>query len=128
FGWAMPEADLPSSERLNRPKNTFGALLGGTRGESATVVGIDLTGSETKPSGWCALKGAIAETAMIGSDDEIIAGVLGTAPALVSMDSPLSIPLGRVRVEDDDPTRSEFGIMRWCERELKRRGVNVYPC
>jgi uncharacterized protein YprB with RNaseH-like and TPR domain/predicted nuclease with RNAse H fold/dephospho-CoA kinase len=128
FGWAMPEADLPSSERLNRPKNTFGALLGGTRGESATVVGIDLTGSETKPSGWCALKGAIAETGMIGSDDEIIAGVLGTAPALVSMDSPLSIPFGRVRVEDDDPTRSEFGIMRWCERELKRRGVNVYPC
>ena len=26
------------------------------------------------------------------------------------------------------PGRSEFGIMRRCERELKRRGINVYPC
>jgi predicted nuclease with RNAse H fold/dephospho-CoA kinase len=31
-------------------------------------------------------------------------------------------------VEDDDPGREEFGIMRRCERELKRRGINVYPC
>jgi predicted nuclease with RNAse H fold/dephospho-CoA kinase len=31
-------------------------------------------------------------------------------------------------VEDSDPGRARFGIMRECERELKRRGVNVYPC
>jgi predicted nuclease with RNAse H fold/dephospho-CoA kinase len=30
-------------------------------------------------------------------------------------------------VNDDDPGRNEFGIMRFCERALKRRGVNVYP-
>jgi predicted nuclease with RNAse H fold/dephospho-CoA kinase len=65
---------------------------------------------------------------MINSDEEIITRVLTTAPALVSIDSPLSIPYGRIRVEDDDPKRSEFGIMRRCERELKRRGINVYPC
>ena len=33
-----------------------------------------------------------------------------------------------VRVEDDDAGRAQFGIMRRCERELKRRGINVYPC
>ena len=30
-------------------------------------------------------------------------------------------------VDDADPGREEFGIMRRCERELKRRGINVYP-
>lgn len=126
--WAAPEVDLPSPGRLRRPENTFGSLLGRTPAETAAVVGIDLTSSGSKPSGWCVLQGAFAETDMIGSDDEIIARILSTAPALVSIDSPLSIPYGRIRVEDDDPTRFEFGIMRRCERELKRRGINVYPC
>jgi len=47
---------------------------------------------------------------------------------VVSIDSPLSVPYGRISVEDSDPGRDEFGIMRRCERELKRRGINVYPC
>jgi hypothetical protein len=29
-------------------------------------------------------------------------------------------------VDDADPGREEFGIMRRCERELKRRAINVY--
>jgi predicted nuclease with RNAse H fold/dephospho-CoA kinase len=127
-GWATPEANLPCAGRLRRAANTFQSLLGGSPAEDPTVVGIDLTSSGSKPSGWCVLRGAFAETAMIGSDDEIIKRTLSTGPALVSIDSPLSIPYGRSRVEDDDPTRSEFGIMRRCERELKRRGINVYPC
>lgn len=49
-------------------------------------------------------------------------------PSVVSIDSPLSLPLGRVRVTDDDPGRDQYGIMRQCERTLKRRGINVYPC
>ena len=65
---------------------------------------------------------------MIGSDDEIFARAMASRPALVSIDSPLSLPFGRERVEDDDPGRQQFGIMRQCERELKRRGINVYPC
>jgi predicted nuclease with RNAse H fold len=65
---------------------------------------------------------------MVGTDDEMVARVIAISPALVSVDSPLSVPFGRTRVEDDDPGRSEFGIMRRCERELKRRGINVYPC
>src|SRR5207302_6513839 len=32
-----------------------------------------------------------------------------------------------VRVTNDEPGRDEFGILRQCERILKRRGVNVYP-
>ena len=127
-GWARPEATLPAASRLKRPTNTFASLFAGTPSENATVVGIDLTGSEARPSGWCLLQGPKAETGMIAADEELVERVLAASPALVSIDSPLSIPFGRNRVEDDDPTRHEFGIMRRCERELKRRGINVYPC
>jgi predicted nuclease with RNAse H fold len=127
-GWAVREAELPPASRLNRPNNTFQSLFAGTAAESATIVGIDLTGSETRPSGWCVLTGNVAETEMMATDDEMIARILATSPSLVSIDSPLSIPFGRTCVEDDDPGRAEFGIMRRCERELKRRGINVYPC
>jgi len=91
------------------------------------VVGIDLTGSENRPSGWCVLNNNFARTECLGSDDDIIQKTLACHPHVVSIDSPLSIPFGRTKVSDDDPFRDEFGIMRYCERVLKKRGVNVYP-
>ncbi len=91
------------------------------------VVGIDLTGSEIRPSGWCLLKGDYAVTQRLGSDDELIEKTFESRPTLVSIDSPLSIPSGRKSVHDDDPGRNIYGIMRHCERMLKKRGVNVYP-
>ena len=127
-GWALPASELPSASRLEKPKNTFQSLFAGTAAEQAIIVGIDLTGSETRPSGWCVLRGAFAETEMVATDEEMIARIIAISPSLVSIDSPLSLPFGRIRVEDDDPGRLEFGIMRRCERELKRRGINVYPC
>jgi uncharacterized protein YprB with RNaseH-like and TPR domain/predicted nuclease with RNAse H fold/dephospho-CoA kinase len=127
-GWAAPMAKLPAASRFDKPKNTFQSLFADTPAERATVVGIDLTGSEARPSGWCVLRGATAETEMVATDEEMIARVTAISPVLVSIDSPLSMPFGRIRVEDDDRGRSEFGIMRRCERELKRRGINVYPC
>lgn len=94
---------------------------------SFRVVGIDLTGNEIRPSGWCLLKGDLAITQRLGSDAEIIEKTIKSQPTLVSIDSPLSIPAGRTSVHDDDPGRELYGIMRHCERILKKRGVNVYP-
>lgn len=92
------------------------------------VVGIDLTGSERRPTGWCSLAGIDAETRLLKSDEEILQATLDAKPDLVSIDSPLSLPTGRDCVSDNDPARPSAGITRYCERELKRRGVNVYPC
>ncbi len=92
------------------------------------IVGIDLTGSEERPSGWCLLEGEHAFTRRIGSDTDLIKATLDTKPTLVSIDSPLSLPQGRTSVGDDDPGRRKYGITRYCERILKKRGVNVYPC
>jgi uncharacterized protein YprB with RNaseH-like and TPR domain/predicted nuclease with RNAse H fold/dephospho-CoA kinase len=91
------------------------------------VVGLDITGSESKPSGWCLSEGKYVKTKRLLTDLEIIEATVATKPDLISIDSPLSLPKGRLTVDDNDPGRSIYGITRECERLLKRRGVNVYP-
>lgn len=109
------------------PKATYGRLLSGLKGRKPTIVGIDLTGSAARPTGWCLLQTKKATTRLLGTNDEIVAETIAARPNVVSIDSPLSLPEGRTSVEDTDPGRAEYGIMRYCERVLKRRGVNVYP-
>ena len=91
------------------------------------VVGIDLSGSEKKASGWCFLDGREAITLPLYGNKEIVAQTVKQRPHLISIDSPLSLPAGRITVEDTDPGRAKYGIVRFCERVLKRRGINVYP-
>lgn len=92
-----------------------------------SIVGIDLTGSEEKATGWCHLLYNKAITKRINSNKDLIEETLKCKPDIISIDSPLSLPKGRKTVFDDDEGRKEFGIMRECERILKRRGVSVYP-
>lgn len=91
------------------------------------IVGIDLTGSQEKASGVAFLNNHLVKTSLILTDDEMIEEIIKFKPHVVSIDSPLSLPKGRLTVFDDDPTRDEFGILRECERVLKKRGVNAYP-
>jgi uncharacterized protein YprB with RNaseH-like and TPR domain/predicted nuclease with RNAse H fold/dephospho-CoA kinase len=102
-------------------------LIPQTESNSVRFVGIDLTGSAARPTGWCLLDGNRVTTRCLGTDEELIAATLEARPQVVSIDSPLSLPSGRTSVSDDDPGRQEFGIMRYCERILKKRGINVYP-
>ena len=131
--WSAPPnmLKLPRGLKKASPELTrapvFRELFGGLKAEKSKTVGIDLTGSEARPTGWCSLSGSHATTRTISTDDEIISQTLAEKPDLISIDSPLCLPSGRLTVFDDDPTRDQFGIMRQCERELKRRGVNVYP-
>jgi uncharacterized protein YprB with RNaseH-like and TPR domain/predicted nuclease with RNAse H fold/dephospho-CoA kinase len=110
------------------PLVTYQQLAGREQGGRLRVVGIDPSGSERRPSGWCLLEGARPTTKRLRTDVELIRETWGVLPDLVSIDSPLSLPKGRTSVSDDDPMRAEIGIMRECELVLKRRGVNVYPC
>ena len=133
--WSAPDGWLdlsgPMSNavgRTGKPPPRFGDLFGGTAAGAARIVGIDLTGSEARGSGWCFLDGSRVETTVLFTDDEILDETIRVRPHLVSIDSPLCLPRGRISVDDADPARDEFGIMRESERELKRRGVNVYPC
>jgi predicted nuclease with RNAse H fold/dephospho-CoA kinase len=103
--------DLDSADNLSRVR----------------VVGIDLTGAEERLSGWCLMEGDKVITRRVGTNLELIRMTVEARPLLVSIDSPLSLPKGRISVSDDDPGRGLYGIMRSCERELKKRGINVYP-
>ena len=89
-------------------------------------MGIDLTGSAKRPTGWCLLAGSVATTKLLRKDKDLIEATVAARPDIVSIDLPLSLP--RLKsVHDPDPGRDKFGIMRECERTLKKRGVNVYP-
>jgi uncharacterized protein YprB with RNaseH-like and TPR domain/predicted nuclease with RNAse H fold len=88
------------------------------------IVGIDLTGSERRATGWALLDGAVATTKAIRSDEELLRETLAANPDIVSIDSPLSMPDG-VTDPDNIGTRP---IYRRCELALKRMGISVFWC
>jgi DNA polymerase (family 10) len=91
------------------------------------VVGIDLTGSEEKASGFAVLSGNVAKTFPILTDDEMVERISNIMPEIISIDSPLSLPAGRC-CGDKNCECAKYGIMRYCELTLKRFGIGVYPC
>ncbi len=98
--------------------------------DTFSILGIDLVSSEKKGSGVALLQGNVATTCRMFTDEEMIQYAIENEVKLVSIDSPLSIPEERTTCWDDDPTRytATHAIMRYCERILKKRGINSYPC
>lgn len=94
---------------------------------SLVSVGIDLSGSEKRNSGFCVLQGKEAYLDIVKTNKEIISRVMSIKPTVISIDSPLSLPTGRCCTDDSCECR-KYGITRECERILKKRGINVYPC
>jgi uncharacterized protein YprB with RNaseH-like and TPR domain/predicted nuclease with RNAse H fold len=88
--------------------------------EPPRIVGIDLTGSERRATGWALLVGDKAITKSIRTDEELIAETLSAKPDLVSIDSPLSLPEGH--------GLPGVPIYRKCELALKRMGISVFWC
>jgi uncharacterized protein YprB with RNaseH-like and TPR domain/predicted nuclease with RNAse H fold len=84
------------------------------------IVGIDLTGSEKRATGWALMNGACATTKSIRTDEELIRETLAADPDVVSIDSPLSLPEGH--------PRAGVPIYRKCELALKRMGISVFWC
>jgi uncharacterized protein YprB with RNaseH-like and TPR domain/predicted nuclease with RNAse H fold len=111
----------------SKPAVTIEQLHERMRDAHARIVGIDLSGSEQRPSGFALLQGVHVVTGTLTDTEEIIQRTLALCPRVVSIDSPLGLPRGRDCTDDNCHCRSE-GITRECERILRRRGVNVYPC
>ena len=78
------------------------------------TVGIDLSGSEKRPSGWAVLEGAdVLEASLLGPDEELLEATARVEPALVAIDAPLSLP--------------REGYTRPVDREMHRLGLPVLP-
>jgi predicted nuclease with RNAse H fold len=88
------------------------------------VVGIDLTGSEKRATGWALMEGADTVTKSLNTDDQLFTETVAVHPDLVSIDSPLSLPEGWT----DPDTPCGQPIYRKCELALKRMGISVFWC
>ncbi|MDY3745734.1 MAG: PHP domain-containing protein, partial [Lachnospiraceae bacterium] len=91
------------------------------------IIGIDLTGSEDKESGWAYMVANRVNCRRIRSDSELIESIKQYNPDIVSIDSPLAYPKGRCCTRKDCEC-SKYGIMRNSERMLRHFGITVYPC
>ena len=87
-----------------------------------TVVGLDLAGAQTRPTGFCKLVGMHAETRLLYTDKEILRAVQEAQVRVIAVDAPLSLPPGRKSI---DERTSEH--LREADRELLRRGIKFFP-
>jgi predicted nuclease with RNAse H fold len=87
-----------------------------------TVVGLDLAGAQTRPTGFCKLTGMHAETALLYTDEEILPMVQESQLRVIAVDAPLSLPPGRKSIGE---RTSEH--LREADRELLRRGIKFFP-
>ena len=93
-------------------------------GSARRIVGIDLTGSEKRATGWALMEGPIATTRSLSTDEELFQATVAAQPDIVSIDSPLSLPDGWT--DPDVPCGKP--IYRKCELALKRMGISVFWC
>lgn len=87
-----------------------------------SVVGIDLAGVETRPSGFCTLKDLSAETTLHFTDQDIIEKTLNIQPRIVAIDAPLYLPPGRTSLEDRTNPH-----LRQSDRTLLKMGIRLFP-
>lgn len=86
------------------------------------VVGIDLAGSTRNPSGFCILDEKLKAFAFcLYNDKEIINEVKKVKPAVVAIDAPLSLPLGRKNLR-----RSNVHF-RQCDIALRKLKIKFFP-
>jgi predicted nuclease with RNAse H fold len=86
------------------------------------VVGVDLAGVPTRPTGFCLLKGLRADTCLLYSDEDILDRTQQAKPALVAIDAPLTLPPGRETIEE----RNEHHF-RPCDLELRKKHIPFFP-
>ncbi len=102
--------------------NDYKDWKGELRCGSMSVVGLDLAGVETRPTGFCKLVGQKAETANLFTDEEVIKRTEESSPQVVAVDAPLSLPPGRKTIEDRTGEH-----LRLSDRALLKEGIKFFP-
>jgi len=89
------------------------------------VAGIDLAGSEKRPTGMCCLKGRQARVSVVHTDGEILKAI-GEDVRAVAIDAPLSLPKGRCCLRDECQCAGRVHF-RICDLELRRMKIKFFP-
>ncbi len=92
------------------------------------VVGIDLAGVATRPTGICCLFGnEVVESRDVRRDESILHFVAEHNPQVVAIDAPLCLPPGR-RWTPGTAFPADNGVhFRKCDLELRARGIRFFP-
>jgi len=86
------------------------------------IVGLDLAGVKTRPTGLCVLTGIKAKTSLVYTDKEIVKIIEESKPRVVAIDAPLSLPAGRESIEQKTNVH-----LRECDKELLQKGIKFFP-
>ncbi len=87
-----------------------------------SIVGLDLAGVQTRPTGFCLLKGMDAETCILYEDKEIIEKTVQANPEVIAIDAPLCLPPGRKSIEERTGEH-----LRESDRVLLKMGIKLFP-
>jgi len=85
-------------------------------------MGIDLAGSERRPTGWAILSNKRFEFGVAHKDEELLALAKKHKVKKVIIDAPLTLPKGRKSIEE----RSEHHF-RECDLSLRKEGIRFFP-
>jgi len=86
------------------------------------IVGLDLAGVQTRPTGFCLLSGMKAKTTLLYTDKEIIEKTVAANPKVIAIDAPLCLPPGRKTIEERTGNH-----LRLSDRELLKKGIKFFP-
>ena len=86
------------------------------------VVGLDLAGVESRPTGFCLLEDMTAKTTLLYTDAEILTKTLDYAPQIAAIDAPLYLPPERFSIQDHTGPH-----LRESDRELLKMGIKIFP-
>jgi hypothetical protein len=87
-----------------------------------SIIGLDLAGVESRPTGLCILTGMKAETLLVYADEEVLKRIEENKPKVLAIDAPLSLPAGRESIEQRTNVH-----LRECDKELLKRGIKFFP-
>jgi predicted nuclease with RNAse H fold len=86
------------------------------------IVGIDLAGSEKRPTGFCILHDLNSKCCILYTDREILENVQKVKPKVIAIDAPLSLPKGRKSLEEKCNIH-----LRKCDKELISMKIKFFP-
>ncbi len=87
------------------------------------VIGIDLAGTENRPTGFCIMNDKMnVITKILYKDREIIKNIIEEKPKIIAIDAPLSLPKGRKSLEQKSNIH-----LRECDKELLRNKIKFFP-
>jgi len=81
--------------------------------KTEVIVGIDLAGKQENPTGWALWENKRVKTSLFYLDNEILAGVAHSKPAIIAIDAPFTLP--------------KKEIFRKADKEMIRKGYRVFP-